>query len=189
MHQTKSKSSAINLGSRRANDIRANDYGRKPHVNRLTPSLHQEKVASNINNLYNLEDVKADAKKLIDLLNAANKLVNAEPNLVPILTGHALRKFFNQVSGRLKVTARLPTIAPEVWSERPRGHPETCVEFIKRVYDPWLGRGITRAYIRDLDESLIRTFDVFVVRNGQPADLNLPAMKTSPKRRLASLGQ
>jgi hypothetical protein len=48
----------------------------------------------------------------------------------------------------------LPEKAPEKWSERTAGRTENPVTFINRVYAPWLGKGLTRPHLNQLDHSL-----------------------------------
>jgi hypothetical protein len=48
----------------------------------------------------------------------------------------------------------LPEEAPEKWSERTTGRAENPVAFIRRVYAPWLGKGLTRAHLSKIDYAL-----------------------------------
>lgn len=81
----------------------------------------------------------------------------------------------------------LPTEAPETYQGL-RG-PETPPEFVKRVYGPWLGQGLTRAEIRKLDPKLAVAIMNWLSRPGNewPADVDLPT-KAEQNERLLSAG-
>lgn len=81
----------------------------------------------------------------------------------------------------------LPTKAPETYQGL-RG-PETPPEFVKRVYGPWLGQGLTRADIRKLDPKLSVAITNWLSRPGNawPADVDLPT-KAEQNERLLSAG-
>jgi len=51
----------------------------------------------------------------------------------------------------------LPDKAPELWSER-EGRSENPVAFIRRVYAPWLGRGLIRPHVNGLPLKKWRAF-------------------------------
>ncbi|WP_139797402.1 hypothetical protein [Novosphingobium sp. B1] len=81
----------------------------------------------------------------------------------------------------------LPDQAPEIYQGL-RG-PETPPEFVKRVYGPWLGQGLTRADIRKLDPKLSVAITNWLSRSGNewPADVDLPT-KAEQNERLLSAG-
>lgn len=81
----------------------------------------------------------------------------------------------------------LPAEAPETYQGL-RG-PETPPEFVKRVYGPWLGQGLTRADIRKLDPKLSVAITNWLSRPGNewPADVDLPT-KAEQNERLLSAG-
>ena len=56
--------------------------------------------------------------------------------------------------------------------------------FIKRVYADWLGHGLTRAHLRDLDLPLYNALATWTRRHG-PGDLDLPTKKELNDRLLA----
>ena len=59
---------------------------------------------------------------------------------------------------------RLPASAPELW-QGGRGNPETPPEFVRRVYGEWLGKGLDRAHIRNLDRPLYQALDNWLRRH------------------------
>lgn len=67
----------------------------------------------------------------------------------------------------------LPATAPEQWSKR-EGRKENPVKFIRRVYGPWLGRGLMRAHLRELDQPLYRAYAVWLHRNPDDVIAELP---------------
>jgi hypothetical protein len=58
----------------------------------------------------------------------------------------------------------LPKTAPELWSER-EGRKENPVAFTRRVYAPWLNRGLMRGDLRSLDPSLYQALAVWLHRH------------------------
>lgn len=69
----------------------------------------------------------------------------------------------------------LPENAPALWNEH-REAGDTPPTFIKRHYEPWLGKGLTRADIRRLDQKLYQALASWVQRHGDPG-LDLPTIK------------
>jgi len=91
-----------------------------------------------------------------------------------------------QYSATREAPMEMPAVAPELWTGA-RGNPETPVDFIRRAYRPWLGNGLTRAHIRDLDPSLSTALDNWLRKNDMPGDLDLPTVSEALTRRLAEL--
>lgn len=71
-----------------------------------------------------------------------------------------------------------PATAPELYKDR-ANRKEIPVAFIRRVYGPWLGRGISRPHIKHLDEPLYHGLYRYLSKNAEPEDLKLglPAAK------------
>jgi hypothetical protein len=71
------------------------------------------------------------------------------------------------------VPQTLPTEAPEIYAGVRSG--ETPADFIKRVYAPWVGNGLTKTGLRQLDPGLYRALYNWLGRgNVLPDDLPLP---------------
>jgi hypothetical protein len=80
----------------------------------------------------------------------------------------------------------LPSKPPLKWLER-EDKKESPVDFIKRVYAAWIGRGLTRASLR-MDPPLYSALGVWIHHNGSlPADLDLPTRKELNDRQLRVL--
>lgn len=62
----------------------------------------------------------------------------------------------------------LPVKAPELWSDR-EGRKENPIAFIRRVYFPWLFRGLTRGDLRQLDPPLYQALAVWMHRHPDEA--------------------
>lgn len=84
-------------------------------------------------------------------------------------------------------TVSLPTEAPEIYQGL-RG-PENPPAFVKRVYGPWLGHGLTKAHIRNLDPKLYTAIDNWLKKPGceWPDDVDLPTLKEQNDRMVAAL--
>jgi len=81
---------------------------------------------------------------------------------------------------------QLPDIAPALWKDA-RLDGEAPPDFIKRVYEPWLGHGLGRNHVRKLDHSLSVALDNWLRKNAMPADLDLPTLKEQNDRALLAL--
>ena len=82
----------------------------------------------------------------------------------------------------------LPTTAPIKWLDR-SNKKESPPEFIWRVYALWMGKGLTRPYIRRLDGSLYTALSRYLWQGGElPPDFDLPTKKEVTDRRLEKLG-
>lgn len=66
----------------------------------------------------------------------------------------------------------LPTDAPELFKER-KNRKESPVEFILRVYKLWLGKGLMRPHIKNLDPPLYNSLYQWLNRNPEPSDFRL----------------
>lgn len=62
-------------------------------------------------------------------------------------------------------SAALPDQAPELWVERDLNRRENAPQFIRRVYAPWLGRGLARKDISRLDGDLYKALSVWLSRH------------------------
>lgn len=85
-----------------------------------------------------------------------------------------------------QIRDNIPSQPPEIWPGA-RGNPESPPDFIRRVYGPWLGNGLTRAHIRDLDPPLATGLDNWLRRNEMPNDIDLPTATEWITRRLERL--
>lgn len=66
----------------------------------------------------------------------------------------------------------LPSVAPELWPGG-RATSEKPPNFVQRVYEPWIGRGLTLAHLRRIDQPLVQALYHYERKNG-PSGLNLP---------------
>lgn len=80
-----------------------------------------------------------------------------------------------------------PDRAPELYSRRTKRE-ENPVEFIRRVYAEWLGRGLTMADVARLDPKLGLSMRVYFATRGKPRDLDLPTVKERTDRMIAEMG-
>jgi len=88
-----------------------------------------------------------------------------------------MRELFPELEhASLKPRLPLPTVAPVLWKEGRRAG-EDPPSFIKRVYEPWLGKGLSRADIRHLDFKLYTSLFNWLKKNPWPEGLDLPTLK------------
>jgi len=90
-------------------------------------------------------------------------------------------------AGKQSTWIELPQHAPELYAGLRSA--ENPPEFVKRVYRPWLGQGLTRAHIRELDPGLYRAIDNWSRKPGNdwPADVDLPTLKEQNSRLLKEI--
>jgi hypothetical protein len=79
------------------------------------------------------------------------------------------------------VKISLPTHAPTAWKDDKQPG-ETPPAFIKRVYGEWLGKGLDRAHIRNLDRPLYVALDNWLRQHDMPLDVDLPTRKEQNSR-------
>lgn len=97
----------------------------------------------------------------------------------------ALRGWLDQPSTK---SVAIPEQGPELWSDRSRSADrETPPEFVRRVYAPWIGRGLTRAHIRQLDLPLYRALSAWMSRHPEDELAGLPSLSESIDQKVARL--
>lgn len=67
------------------------------------------------------------------------------------------------------VTSVLPTQAPKLWAERDPGEKINPSKFTRTVYGEWIGKGLTRRHLLELDEPLYRALSVWEHRHPEDA--------------------
>lgn len=94
----------------------------------------------------------------------------------------------SQAQAQSASALKLPSEAPALWKSDKQPS-ETPPDFIRRVYAPWLGHGLTRADIKHLDEPLYRSLYKWLSnsQNEMPDDLDLPTLSQQNDRTLARL--
>lgn len=78
---------------------------------------------------------------------------------------------------------RMPEAAPELWGDR-KGRKENPVAFIRRVYAPWLDRGLKRGDLRTLDQQLYQALAVWMHRHPELEFVELGIEPSSPAEKL-----
>lgn len=93
----------------------------------------------------------------------------------PIVPAHSLL---------IKHQPILPQEAPEKWSKQTT---EKAPDFIRRVYAPWIGNGLTQPLIRRLDPALYKALYSWLRSNDLPDDLPLPKQSEVMAKRNAEI--
>src|ERR1700722_4943556 len=133
--------------------------------------LESDRIKENMirSTIQKFNEVSKDEDELLDLLRDLLESAGY-PNGLP--------------SSDTSRTSGEPSRAPEKWADRNSRSSENPVTFIKRVYADWLGLGLTRAHLRDLDLPLYNALATWTRRHG-PGDLDLPTKKELNDRLLA----
>lgn len=88
---------------------------------------------------------------------------------------------------RQKERVPLPTRAPKLWSERDTSLKLTPAEFTQIMYEQWIGRGLTRRHLNDLDPQLYRALSVWESRHPDRRLKEIPTLKEETDAKVASL--
>ncbi|MFN3625453.1 MAG: hypothetical protein ACK4TP_15485 [Hyphomicrobium sp.] len=86
-----------------------------------------------------------------------------------------VQELMELVHSKAPAQSARPQAAPELWSQR-EGRKENPVAFIRRVYAPWLSRGLVRGDLRSLDPPLYQALAVWMHRHPEEkfAELDSP---------------
>ncbi|MCC7252388.1 hypothetical protein [Hyphomicrobium sp.] len=103
-----------------------------------------------------------DTPAFKEALRALNR-IETRHNLT-LAECHQLREALSLEVFRRQLDPELPGKAPELWSER-KGTKDNPVTFIRRVYAPWLGRGLRRSHLHSLDRALYTALGVWLHRH------------------------
>jgi hypothetical protein len=129
------------------------------------------------------------ATRIVELLDEIAKLMKD----APAIDQKAL-EYLMQLQTRIRFLSfgdhsiGLPTKPPIKWIDR-EDRTETPLDFIRREYKEWLGKGLSRPYIRRLDKNLYAALTNWISQNGKlPEDIELPTKKEMNDRRLEEIG-
>lgn len=107
-----------------------------------------------------IDQVTADVRAAFQKAIAAEDLSPADA--VHILSSLLAEALDAAIHGEAAFT--LPDTAPELWENR-IGRKENPVTFTKRVYAPWLGKGLQRSHLLTLDKTLYSALGVWLHRH------------------------
>jgi hypothetical protein len=95
--------------------------------------------------------------------------------------GPAIDEAFALLEGKALLKApepgdgSLPLTAPALWEERTTGRKVSPADFVRTYYAPWIGNGLTRAHIGQLDRPLYMAYARQVSRTPASAITELPS--------------
>lgn len=119
------------------------------------------------------------ARKSGDLSLEFQDSAEAKVTAELVLAGILAAAHINSTAG--KVGRSLPPKAPEVWAERDRSKQETPIEFLNRVWEPWLKAGVL--YQDDIkrlgDDKLVRAIRSYCQKH---PDINASDVLPPPGR-------
>ena len=125
------------------------------------------KLRSEICPMYSSFDMiisKEERRNYLKPLDIAKDRRKALHDLIDRLPDAKIESVFNLVADRFSA-AELPDKVPELYKDR-SDRTEKPDAFIRRVYEPWLGKGLLRPHIKDLDKSLYHA----LYKHGVPED-------------------
>lgn len=131
-------------------------------------------------------DAETRIARARDFLTDAFDVARQEHALTDEEAARLLREFATHRAAQVPTTAPaekaaepplLPIQAPELWADRDLNLREKPPAFVRRVYAEWLGHGLTRKALRDLDFDLYGALGVWLLRH--PDD---PIRSLLPKR-------
>ena len=107
-----------------------------------------------------IDQVTADIRAAFQKAIAAEDLSPADA--VHVLSSLLVEALDATIHGEAAFT--LPDTAPELWENR-IGRKENPITFTKRVYAPWLGKGLQRSHLLTLDKTLYSALGVWLHRH------------------------
>jgi hypothetical protein len=117
------------------------------------------------------------------IIGAAGELEDDAP-----LFFEALRDFIErQAPKRGRAKTPLPKRAPTLWKDRDPAADTNPAMFTRTLYARWLGHGLTRQHLRDLDADLYRALSVWEHRHPEDRITELPTLAEVIDARIAAL--
>jgi hypothetical protein len=107
----------------------------------------------------NTADCKSRIKNAIKAVFEAAATSNSNMRIAVLL------ELLHEEHTRSATSVDLPDKAPEAWAERDLNRRENPCDFVKRVYAKWIGNGLTRVKIKELDYPLYRALSVWFTRH------------------------
>jgi hypothetical protein len=83
----------------------------------------------------------------------------------------------------------LPRKAPQLWSRRDRSLKLNPISFTRMTYGPWLGKGLTRSHLRELDKALYHALANWISRHPGDAIPELPSQSEQLDSKIARLAE
>ncbi len=113
---------------------------------------------------------------MLSLGGEETKLMQAAVrHLIPILSGRSVRS-----------AAPIPR-APMLWANRDKSRKQNPAQFTRAIYQRWIGNGITRKQLRDLDPQLYHALSVWEHRHPEDTIVELPTLAQIIDQRIESL--
>ena len=137
----------------------------------LTKSALCDRLGIKLSNNNLNEFVLSDEELRLENIKNEISLLLKEAFSVGSCNPNALKNFTDSVTELASAAGEiveLPTTAPELYKER-KDKSEKPAEFIKRVYHPWLMKGLLRPHIKSLDLPLYQNF----YRQGVPEEFEI----------------
>jgi hypothetical protein len=125
-----------------------------------------------------IEQITADVRAAFQKAIAAEDLSPADA--VHVLSSLLVEALDAAIHG--EAACALPDTAPELWENR-IGRKENPITFTKRVYAPWIGKGLQRSHLLTLDKTLYSALGVWLHRH--PEDCALLPSRSAPHIELA----
>ncbi len=100
----------------------------------------------------------------------------------------ALRPIASLVTGRAPLHARALLSRPlKLWADRDKAEKQNPAQFTRQVYADWIGNGLTRKQLRELDPQLYHALSVWEHRHPEDTITELPTLGQIIDQRIASL--
>jgi hypothetical protein len=140
---------------------------------------------------------RVEKRQLLDniekLLKATHDLMSEEPSIDRAAFEH-LRQLRAKV--RYAISAATPAkpddppaVAPLLWRDRDSlGEDLSPLQFTSKIYEPWLGKNISRATIRRIDIQLYMAYYSHKITSEQLDAIGLPTRTALNTKKLESIG-
>jgi hypothetical protein len=133
--------------------------------------------------------LKAALQYLTDAFETASRTHALSDAERARLAADLASEFAARADAEAKSVPPLPDKAPILWAKRDRALGLNPVGFTMWIYGAWLGKGLTRSKLRELDKPLYHALANWISRHPEDDVLDLPSQSELIDRKIARLAE
>lgn len=137
-----------------------------------SPPIHAVLLARESKSSKPNDPLEAAKTFLIELSSTHNLKPDAVVDMLKALTQYFALQAVTQTAS----DASLPSVAPELWASRSKEDRRNPRDFAEQVYADWIGKGLTRKKLNQLDSDLYRALTVWEARNPEARLSTIPTI-------------
>lgn len=116
-----------------------------------------------------LHEIFKDVRRAIDI-------ALRRQSLDPVEREQVIQAVIHSLAENTPAKVPFPRKAPALWTDRDPNQKITPAEFTRNIYRRWIGNGLTRRHLRELDESLYHALSVWEHRHPDDTIQELPTL-------------